>query len=270
MIFATNIKNTILYHNPFYPVEVSIMGHVLNHTEPQSNYMNEEIRRLSPPIRWFKSTLEIDVFDSRRPWPWTIAMDFVPWDDAKYGMGGFFGGYFVFNIVIFFYLCWKHKKYETKVAIALVIIMTLMTWSLPQSYELRFYMYWMIVFVSLNSYLLYQYSNSNPSKLGIIRPQYFGLTAIIFMLIFIHKTDKFFTIPRFESLNHQLKEAGWIEPKIMQQFKEGDEICLIGKSPHSFLYNSFFHPPRNYSLKSEFLISEEWTKEQCKNRKIIR
>ena len=270
LIFATSIKNTVLYHNPFYPVEISVMGHVLNHTEPQSNYMNAELRKLPPPVRWLKSALEIDAFDKRRPMTWTLAMDFVPWDDAKYGVGGYFGGYFIFNVVIFIYLCWKHKKYETKIAINLMIIMTLMTWILPQSYELRFYMYWIIVFVSLNSYLLFQYSQENPHQKNIIKPQYFALTALIIMLIFIKKTDKYFTIPRFESLDHQIKFAGWIEPKIIHQFKEGDKICLVGETPHSFLYNSYFHPHHHYSLKSEFLVSEEFMTEQCKNRKIIR
>jgi hypothetical protein len=88
LIFGTQIKNTILYQNPFYPVEVSVMGHVLNHTEPQSNYMNPELRKLLPPVRWIKSALEIDALDKRRPTTWTLAMDFVPLDDAKYGVGG--------------------------------------------------------------------------------------------------------------------------------------------------------------------------------------
>jgi len=267
LIFATHVKNTILHQNPFYPVEVSVLGHVLNHTEPQSNYMNPELRKLLPPVRWLKSALEIDAFDKRRPWPWTVAMDFVPLEDVKYGIGGYFGGYFVFNVVLFIYLCWRHKTYETKVAITVMIIITLMTWALPQSYELRFYMYWMIVFVSLNSYLLCEYNKLN--KKSIIKPQYFALIAIVFMLIFIDKTGKFFTVPQFQSLANQIEKAGWIEPKIINQFKEGDKICLVGKSPHSFLYNAYFHPPHNYSLKSEFVVSKEFTIEQCKNRKII-
>ena len=268
LIFATQIKNTLLYQNPFYPVEVSVMGHVLNHTEPQSNYMNPELRKLLPPVRWLKSALEIDALDKRRPTTWTLAMDFVPLDDARYGVGGYFGGYFVFNLFLFIYLCGKHKTYETKVAIALVSIMTFMTWALPQSYELRFYMYWMIVFVSLNSYLLCEYNKLH--RQSIIKPQYFGLVAIVFMIIFIDKTGKSFTVPQFQSLAYKIENAGWIDPKIMKQFKEGDKICLVGKSPYAFLYNPYFHPPNRYFLKSEFLVSEEFTVEQCKKLKIIK
>ena len=268
VIFATQVKNTLLYQNPFYPVEVSVMGHVLNHTEPQSNYMNPELRKLLPPVRWLKSALEIDALDKRRPTTWTLAMDFVPLDDAKYGVGGYFGGYFVFNVILFVYLCWKHNTQETKVAIALVSIMTLMTWALPQSYELRFYMYWMIVFVSLNSYLLCEYNKLH--RQSIIKPQYFGLIALVFMIIFIDKTAKSFTIPQFHSLAYKIENAGWIDPKTMKQFKDGDKICLVNKSPFAFLYNSYFHPPQNYFLKSEFLVSEEFAKEKCGKLKIVR
>jgi hypothetical protein len=192
----------------------------------------------------------------------------VPLDDAKYGVGGYFGGYFVFNVILFVYLCWKHNTQETKVAIALVSIMTVMTWALPQSYELRFYMYWMIVFVSLNSYLLCEYNKLH--RQSIIKPQYFGLVAIVFMIIFIDKTGKSFTVPQFQSLAYKIENAGWIDPKIMKQFKEGDKICLVGKSPYAFLYNPYFHPPNRYFLKSEFLVSEEFTVEQCKKLKIIK
>jgi hypothetical protein len=268
VIFATQVKNTIVYQNPFYPVKISLMGNVLNHTEPPSNYMNPELRKLLPPVRWLKSALEIDAFDNRRPTTWTLAMDFVALDDVKYGVGGYFGGYFVFNVVLFIYLCWKHKTQETKVTIALVIIMTLMTWALPQSYELRFYMYWMIVFVSLNSYLLCQYNNLH--KTSIIKPQYFGLVALVFMIIFIDKTAKSFTVPQFHSLAYKIENAGWIDPKTMKQFQEGDKICLVNKSPFAFLYNSYFHPPKNYFLKSEFLVSEEFVKEKCEQLKIVR
>jgi hypothetical protein len=268
LIFGTQVKNTLLYQNPFYPVEISIMGHVLNHTEPQSNYMNPELRKLLPPVRWLKSALEIDAFDNRRPTTWTLAMDFVSLDDAKYGVGGYFGGYFVFNVILFVYLCWKHKTQETKVAIALVSIMTLMTWALPQSYELRFYMYWMIVFVSLNSYLLCEYNNLH--KHSIIKPQYFGLIALVFMIIFIDKTAKSFTVPQFHSLTYKIENAGWIDPKTMKQFKDGDKICLVNKSPFAFLYNSYFHPPQQYFLKSEFLVSEEFVKEKCGKLKIVK
>jgi hypothetical protein len=114
LIFGTQVKNTLLYQNPFYPVEISLMGHVLNHTEPQSNYMNPELRKLLPPVRWLKSALEIDALDKRRPTTWTLAMDFVPLDDAKYGVGGYFGGYFIVNVLLFIFLCWKYKSYETE------------------------------------------------------------------------------------------------------------------------------------------------------------
>ena len=37
----------------------------------------------------------------------------------------------------------------------------------------------------------------------------------------------------------------------------------------AFLYNSQFHPPRNYSIRAEFKISPEYIKEQCASRVIL-
>ena len=90
------------------------------------------------------------------------------------------------------------------------------------------------------------------------------------MIIFIDKTAKSFTVPQFHSLAYKIENAGWIDPKTMKQFQEGDKICLVNKSPFAFLYNSYFHPPKNYFLKSEFLVSEEFVKEKCGKLKIVR
>ncbi|XTZ10287.1 MAG: hypothetical protein ACQZ3N_09510, partial [cyanobacterium endosymbiont of Rhopalodia yunnanensis] len=104
IIFATPIKNLVLYQNPFYPVKIEIAGMVLKHNEAVPDFMHENIKKLSPTFRWAKSVLEINAFDSRRPWQWTLAMDFISWNEEKFGMGGYFGGYVVFNILLFIFL----------------------------------------------------------------------------------------------------------------------------------------------------------------------
>jgi hypothetical protein len=36
-------------------------------------------------------------------------MDFVPMEGERFGMGGYFGAYVIFNLLIFIFLCWKKK-----------------------------------------------------------------------------------------------------------------------------------------------------------------
>ena len=270
IIFYNPIKNTLIYHNPVYPIKIAIAGHELNHTEGISNFMHPNIRKLPPPIRWGKSVLEINAFDKRRPWHWTLAMDFISLEEERFGMGGYLGGYVVVNLFLLVFLCWRDWQKETKTALLLVGLMTTITSWLPQSYELRYYMYWMIILVSLNAYLVCRFAEKFTSLYNPIKPHYFGLVALVFMINFMNKTGNFYIYPAFRSLSQQLQDGGMLDKNILNSIKEEEKICLIGKTPNTFFYNSYFHPPRQYSLKSEFLISEEFLKEKCENRRIIR
>ena len=131
-------------------------------------------------------------------------------------------------------------------------------------------MYWMIILVSLNAYLVCRFAEKFTSLYNPIKPHYFGLVALVFMINFMNKTGNFYTYPAFRSLSQQLQDGGMLDKNILNSIKEEEKICLIGKTPNTFFYNSYFHPPRQYSLKSEFLISEEFLKEKCENRRIIR
>ncbi|WP_267383229.1 hypothetical protein [Cyanobacterium sp. uoEpiScrs1] len=270
IIFATPIKNLVLYQNPFYPVKVEIAGVVLNHNEAAPDFMHENIKKLPPTFRWAKSVLEIDAFDSRRPWQWTLGMDFISWNEERFGMGGYFGGYVVFNILLFIYLSWKGNNIESKVATALMVVMTLLTSIMPQSYELRYYMYWIIVFVSLNCYLICHLAESHSPKIPWINPKNLALIAAGFMIIFVTKTRYFFTMPEFSSFYDQVQRTDIINQDLLKSFEDGEQICLVAKVPHSFLYNSYFHPYSNYSIKAEFDMSPEYIEEKCKGKRIVR
>ena len=145
--------------------------------------------------------------------------------------------------------------------------MTSLTSIMPQSYELRYYMYWMIVLVSLNSYLLCHNVEKRRDR-KIINPQYFALVAAGFMFIFMEKTNYFFTVPEFSSFSDYINAN--VSEETLDKIQDGESVCLVGKVPHSFLYNSHFHPSRKYSLKAEFDISPEYVADKCKGRKILR
>ncbi|MFM7578246.1 MAG: hypothetical protein ACKO5Q_15075, partial [Microcystaceae cyanobacterium] len=122
IIFYNPIKNIILYQNPGYPIKISLAGHVLNHTEGSPDFMHPNIRKMPPPLRWGRSVLEIDAFDARRPWPWTLAMDFISWNEERFGLGGYFGGYVIFNVILLGTLVWKDWQRETQDALILMVL----------------------------------------------------------------------------------------------------------------------------------------------------
>lgn len=269
IMFATEVINVIRYQNPFYPLKVSVLGWVLNHASvPSSDYMSPHLQAMSALQRWIYSLLEIGAFDSRRPWPWAIAMDFVPLDSDSFGMGGYFSIYVIFNVLVLAILCWQRSKAH-RLAGILFLVLTFITHLMPFAYQLRYYLYWMMTLVLLNLYLLQRGVTFKGFSLGnqVLTPRNFGLVATAVLFVFITLTRWDFTYPRSNSL------ASYIEynakTAILEQLETGKNYCLIDFSPHTFLYNSVFHPPKNYSIKAEFNINPEYIQENCRNRVIL-
>jgi len=267
IIFLTSFKNLVIYQNPFYPLKITIFGYELNHTVvPSEDYMSDKIEAMLPIQRGLFSLLEIGAFDERRPWKWTIAMDYVPLDADTFGMGGYFAIYVVFNVILFAFLCSKNNP-ETRVALGMVIIMSLVTPFLPFSYQLRYYMYWIIILITLNLYLLLQHYQL--TKNSWLKPQNYGYVGIIIMMIFVISTRWDYTYPNSMSLEKFMNNDNRVNPEVIAILEEKKEACLVGFTPLTFLYNSQFHEGKNYSVKAEFSYSEEEVRKKCGNRPII-
>jgi hypothetical protein len=270
IIFATEFKNIILYQNPFYPLKVTILGHELNHLiVPTSTYMSDKIQAMPAIQRWVYSLLEIGAFDQRRPWPWTIAMDYVPLKADTFGMGGYFGVYVILNLILFFWLCSKIKP-QTKMALALVIIMSIITPFLPFAYQLRYYMYWIITLITLNLYLSLNIINWRADK-NWLKPEHLGYVGTVIMLIFCILTRWEYTYPQPLSLAKFMNEER-VNPEIIANIKDNESVCLVGFTPLTFLYNSQFHQGKHYSVKAEFTLSQEDVIKNCEQagfKKII-
>lgn len=265
VMFFTEIKNLILYGNPLYPLKVQIGNIVLNHAVnfTSATYVSENLRAMFPLHRWIHSLLEIGAFDSRRPLKWTIAMDFVPLDSDSYGVGGYFAIYVVFNVLLLLYLGLQ-KNRDSRTALGLFIIMSLVTAFMPLSHQLRFYMYWMMVVISLNLYLLIQLSGN--LRFSWIKAKYFTLLATVILFNFATATHWDYTYPEAYSLQKLMNNVDY---SIVEKIQDGEDVCLVGFTPFTFLYNAKFHPPKQYSVLAEFKISPEHTAKFCGDRTII-
>ena len=65
-------------------------------------------------------------------------------------MGGYFGAYVVINVLALAGAVWRRRTREAVVAAALFGGVTVAAALVPQSHELRYYMHWMLLLVSLN------------------------------------------------------------------------------------------------------------------------
>ena len=165
IIFASPVKNTILYRNPVYPIKVEVAGIVLNHKLTPEAYESGNRQK-----NWLESVLEIN---STLHW---TADQWSP-DASRIHRGGFFGAYVIFNILLLLSLSiyeFRHHQKSTsavgsqdaRTALVTVLVMSIVPANFPQSHELRYFMFWMICLVSLNLSLL-----SRSHKL-LCRPQY--------------------------------------------------------------------------------------------------
>jgi hypothetical protein len=236
LIFAVPIKNTIFYGNPFYPVRIEIAGKVLNHKlglyQNSPGYL-ENAPRIK---RWLYSVLEINRA------PWTLHQ--YSSDRDRNCMGGFFNAYVVFNIILLAIFWLRNfRSQETKIAVIFSIFMTMIAAFSPQSHELRYYMYWMLVLVSLNLYLIsdrqreIQRSNS-------IKTENIALVYLLVLAIVVTKTHFQYIKPNFYTLNKHIDK--YVNPEVIYKIQPGDRICLVNKYPYAFLYSSWFHSNLNY------------------------
>ena len=274
IIFATPVKNTVLYRNPFYPIKVEVAGIVLNHKlTPEAYELGNR------PKNWFESILEIN---STLHW---TADQWSP-DPERIHRGGFFGAYVVFNLLLLFGLSiyelihWQQLKatgesFDACVALTTVLIASIIPANFPQSHELRYFMFWMITLVSLNLYLLAN-NRINQRFWRYLRPKYVGVVYLAFLAIVLSKISSFYARPVFDSLEQHLASA--VKPELMTQIEPEARVCLkikpglpnrqkvpIESQENAFLYSSYFHPELNYNYSIQAALDTA----SCGDRTII-
>ena len=239
LIFATPIKNVAIHGNPFYPVRIEIAGKVLNHALPMYDEAPGYLANAPKAQRWLYSILDVNSAY------WNHDLYSANIDRNR--MGGFFGAYVIFQILLLIYLIVVNPSRDTYIAGLLVLFMSLVAANFPQSHELRYFMYWIIIIISLNLYLVQKY------KSKFIQPRYVGLVSLIALIIVGIKTEYVYLKPSFNTLE-KFKDRR-IDRVVMAKIKPGDNICLPNRYPFTFGYTPWFHPELNYSysIRSAFL-----------------
>lgn len=232
VIFATPIKNIAIHGNPFYPVRIEIAGKVLNHALPMYSDAPGYLADAPKAQRWLYSILDIK---SSAYWN----HDRYSEDPDRNRMGGFFGVYVVFQVLLLIYLIIKNRDRNTKLGGIVVLVMSIVAANFPQSHELRYFMYWMMVLISLNLYLVTHYRDS------LIKPTRVGLISLIPLIIVGVKTNFVYLKPSFNTL--EVFQDKYIDREIIAKIEPGDNICLPNRYPYAFGYTPWFHPELDYT-----------------------
>lgn len=274
LIFATPIKNVALYGNPVYPIKVEVAGIVLNHRATPKTYSEG-----NRPQKWLKSVFEVNTPE------WTA-------DQYNYSgnpqlldrAGGFFGAYVVFNLLLLLGLTIReqlvnrtsanNKSHNATTAFMIVLATSIFAANFPQSHELRYFMFWMIVLVSLNLSLVATLSQNQ--TISWIKSKHLGLCCLLFLSIVCTKVDNSYLRPSFISPQAYMKDA--VNWKLLHEVLPNKRVCMIARHAipdlkavpfasiaNAIFYSSYFHPEINYDYSITVAIDSK----DCGNLNVI-
>jgi len=157
LIGLNPLINLIAFGNPLYPIQFRVgplhfPGEV---SAEKISIISGGTQFLPAPLRWLVSVLEVNAFGLREV-PWTADQGSVPADAWSNRMGGY-GVFFVLGNAAFLFGPGGAAGDPSRARIharRMMVALTLVTSLLPQAFELRYYMAWMLCLVCLNLILL--------------------------------------------------------------------------------------------------------------------
>jgi hypothetical protein len=239
IVFATPLKNLVRYHNPVYPFRAQVFGYELPGTEPNYHSSPPWLEHASRPTRFAASVLEMGARPLSDPERWTYGQ-MTPPNHPGLRMGGFFGAYVLFNLALLGFRLVRDRSREAIAAASGLAVMTLLVSVIPQSHELRYHIYWMIVLVSINLWLA-----ARPGA-TLIGPLGLGAVSLVALGVVVAVSRGAFLTPRSETFEELVARRA--PRKAIAKIAEGSTVC-VERPGASLLWASTFHPPRQYRIQ---------------------
>lgn len=242
VVFATPLKNLAVHGNPYYPLDFTVLGHHFSGLEQPYQSSPRWLASASRPVRFVASILELHCAPLADRHRWTVDQWTLP-DAPGYRMGGFFGAYVVGQLIFFAYQLVRQKSRQARRIGGAFALLTVLTSILPQSHELRYYMYWMIVLISLNLWLACQESR----EVGL------GFMSVAALGVVLAVTHCGYVYPSGSSFKQLVREK--VGGPHLSQLSSGARIC-VARPPYDLLWAAPFHFPYHYRVKSVELKSQ--------------
>lgn len=252
IIFATPLKNLIVHHNPYYPVAMNVFGHTL--PGPDDPYSSSPVwlEHAPRPVRFACSLLEMGLRplgDTKR---WTVDQ-WTPPDAPGYRMGGYFGAYVVLHAVIFTWRVIRDRRDRTtRVSAIGFAALTAIVSVLPQSHELRYYMCFIIVLVTLNVWLAQRAVPDTKSDASRVPWTSWAFAAALAVVLFA--TRGAYAYPSGESFDDLVRAE--VDPHAVGAVRDGEHVC-VRHAPWNLLWAARFHAPKSY------VVTEAVTESEC-------
>jgi hypothetical protein len=164
-------------------------------------------------------------------------------------MGGFFGAYVVFHLILLGWAVGRGRERRARTAGIGFALFTVLMAHVPQSHELRYYLCWMMVLVSLNLWLIGGVPDGSGWKLPAL-----GAACAVFLGAVLAVTRGIYVYPSGMTFAELMREG--LEQRVVAGIRDGEKVCLR-REPYTFLYGARFHPGRRY------LVQEVERPEEC-------
>jgi hypothetical protein len=234
LVFATPLKNVVLHGNPVWPVELHLLGKSLPHVERAYSSSPDWLEHVPRPLRWGASVLELGLHPIAGHARWSIDQ-WTPPSEPGYRMGGFFGAYVVVNVAALAAAAFFRRSRETKMAAIFTAGATVVASLVPQSHELRYYLFWMLLVVALN---LIVWSKERSATIGLVALGALAVVAWSTGGTYLYASgDSFTTLVANKSDRAAIERIG-----------PNERVCIT-REPWTFLYAPVFHPERRYSVQ---------------------
>ena len=234
LVFATPLKNVVRHGNPVWPVEIHLLGTSLPHLEGAYASSPDWLADVPRPLRWSASVLELGLRPVESHARWSLDQ-WTPPREHGYRMGGFFGGYVLVNVAALVLAAFVRRSRQSRVALWFAGGATIVASVMPQSHELRYYLFWMLLLVSLN---LVVWSRERPVTLGVVVTLALAIVAWSTGGTYLYASgDSFATLVE-----------GRVDRAALERALPGERVC-VSRAPWTFLYAPRFHPERTYTVQ---------------------
>ncbi len=233
-MLATPIKNVARHGNPVWPVELRVLGHAFPHVEAAYASSPRHLERAPGPVRFARSVLEIDNRPIASHARWSLDQ-WTPPDEPGYRMGGFFGGYVALNLAALGWAAWRRRSRPALAAAALFAAVSVVAALVPQAHELRYYMHWMLLLVSLNLVL---WAKEAKATVGIVVTAALGIVA--------WSTSGGYLYASGSSFHDFMTDR--VDASVIDGAATGERLCL-SRQPFTVLYAPTFHPKKRYAVQ---------------------
>ncbi|HEV8553887.1 MAG TPA: hypothetical protein VGR65_10975 [Casimicrobiaceae bacterium] len=233
------LLNAVTFGNPFYPIAVAFGPIRLSGPEAMMQLTSISDAWLSwpGPVRWLASVFEFDAFRGR-PLPWTLGQADVLQSSPSFRMGGYFGAYVLGAISLVVWSVWSTRA--ARYPAAMLTLISVLCAFLPLSHELRYYMFWMLMLVSITLVLVHSPLFVSLEQVNQRRFAHalFAIAATSVILM----TGGVYLRPDGPTLQDLLRET----ESTIARLPDGATLCILNQDRRSFLYSSVFHPSHNY------------------------